>query len=566
MNKNNNHPYHQQRKRKVLEEDEYIQLLEDVIEKNYFPHLSTLSKQLDYLNQSEVFDLPTLRTVYREMFPSLDLPSHSSNLQNNHLDVVPFSSSRSYINQAPEAANRPHMSIPEFFEKYISEDNYSYLQIQEKDLKEFRKKYHWAYEPNNSLLTLTNHPSNTTQTPQPSLFLEDDPNATLKEKQQRAGLLMLYYIDNKVLSEDERSKMDKILAGEEKVIGDERPAKIDTWNFRVRNGLMFPPELEDSEKICQVRDNETNELLLLRNNILPSSSSQQLLIENGASAKDTSGFLVPTKPSSKLPSKRSSSTQEKVIQRENVFHPGMQFVQEVDTYFRGKVQSDDFDDEDSSSHQFTPLESPHTPSTISSFPPSATNSPPSSSSFKWKNDALVSMSPIPKPGKGFLATPLMTWGKVIGPILEIETELRKAQPSQPTSSHKEKNINISSIHSLSSSRPLLGDDPNLPHFYLTPMAGREKIGYDLDAKRYSSKEGERNPDNRRKTIDNSSIFHGSSSKLSSSSSVVSYSSRSSSKSKSNHRLSLQDLTPNAQQLAKKVQATLKQKIFQEHKK
>jgi hypothetical protein len=116
-------------------------------------------------------------------------------------------------------------NLNEFFKKYTSEDNASFEEIHEKDIESFKKRYHWAYP--------------------------------IDEKGMKEGMLMLYNIGDKKLNVNERKEMDRILDGP-KSIGDDRQNMPDTWRFRVRNQLNFPPVLLDSEETCRMHDDDDN--------------------------------------------------------------------------------------------------------------------------------------------------------------------------------------------------------------------------------------------------------------------------------------------------------------------
>jgi hypothetical protein len=67
---------------------------------------------------------------------------------------------------------------------------------------------------------------------------------------------MLYYMDNRKITAQERQRFDRLLNDKDSSDGpaDSRKNGIESWRFRVRNQLMFPPELGTSEEICRVID------------------------------------------------------------------------------------------------------------------------------------------------------------------------------------------------------------------------------------------------------------------------------------------------------------------------
>jgi hypothetical protein len=598
------------RKRKVLDEEKYISLLEDVIKRNYFPHLDTMEKQLEYLDNNEFFDISTLRTIYKEIFPALPLQKQpnktpSRSFPSSSSSVSSFSERDNITNEFDRKGEPEKLTISQFFNSYISEDNYSFLTVQEKDLQKFRKKYHWIYEPSASL-RLTNGEEDQRTGGRRLALPSTASSSSTSSKAQRAGMLMLYYIDNKILSEEERKKLDETLDGGEdnRMVGDNRPNNFlgnntndgsPHYNFHIRNSFMFYPSLKESEEVCQIRDptasSSSSSLTssvesYQRNSVLPiTSGSSTLLIQddparkiNGNDGKlvvssnmrgEQDQFLIPSKPSSKVPSSSYKSNQEKIIQRENVYQGGIEFIQEIDNYLRGKRDSSSLYSPSSSAAP-SPLESPHSVSTVTSIASSQPIHFPYQSveeRRQQKLGKLVSMSPMPVPGQGILFEPIMTWGKVIGPITDL-------------GSAKEQEISQKKVESSSSSNPQSETfsshlasslDPSLPRFTFQPNRQREQLAHNLDAKNRSIKV-KKEPGMKEKTplilSQGPSIFGDQytpqrrSSSSSSSSSVSSLSrSGSSSVASSSRKMKLHGMSPAAQLIAQKVQNTLQRRII-----
>ena len=164
------------RKKTVLDEDEYTNALELIIERDFFPEISKA-------------------TTFRQ-----DDDEEDGSIQS-------------------AIKNDSSITLDKFVGKYTSEDNESFQELHENDLKERRKKLHWVYEPEN--------------------------------KSEKAGMLMLYYMDGKKLSVEDRNRFEQNMEQYHRE-GDNRQNAPDTWQFRVRNQLFYPPELEVSEEICRV--------------------------------------------------------------------------------------------------------------------------------------------------------------------------------------------------------------------------------------------------------------------------------------------------------------------------
>jgi hypothetical protein len=143
-------PYERKRKsRVVLEEEEYIEKIEAIIERDYFPSSAQLKSPM----------------------PPPDRPAEGDG----------------------QPAAETIESLSSFFEVYTSEDNESFEIIQEKALAEKRRKFHWLYE---------------------------SPGG------RSAGMLMWYYQQGKVLTIEEREKMDQLLDCPT-TVGDDRPNGCD---------------------------------------------------------------------------------------------------------------------------------------------------------------------------------------------------------------------------------------------------------------------------------------------------------------------------------------------------
>jgi hypothetical protein len=307
-------PYEKKRQKKViLDEEEYIEKLESIIERDYFPD-SALHK-------------------------------HEHQQENiNEIDSI---------------------SVNKFFEIYNSEDNESFEVLQEKDLAAKRRKFHWLYE---------------------------SPGG------KSAGMLMWYHQNGNVLTIEEREKMDKLLECPT-TVGDDRPNGCETWRFRVRNQLMFPPELEASKDTCLLPSSDPAALARLTYfesgelDSQPTSETSLVTVSETAEAlrlppqkNRTLNLPVPTEISPiKL---KQKSAEEKLMPPPSIVPQNTRLVEKPRAL--NLLSS-------------SPLEAPHTPSSVGTDQGNA-----------YYRSVCMTPSPFPEVGSCHLNSPLMTWGEICG--------------------------------------------------------------------------------------------------------------------------------------------------------
>lgn len=202
-----------------MEEDDYIRLFGDVIERDYYPDLK--KHRLQY----ELNDARSKNDVQRVQY-----------LRSNYQNLTAVDDTVS------------SMSIDDFLSRYTSEDNASFDVIHQNDLLLHRQKYHW---------------------------LHDD-----EDKDKRKGMLMLYYINKDItLTGKQRQRIDKLLLTNDGSSVDARPAAPKSWDFTVRNSLMFPPNTDDvAQHVCSVNKMITNGCSSNCNNLLVSPSTSDAVI------------------------------------------------------------------------------------------------------------------------------------------------------------------------------------------------------------------------------------------------------------------------------------------------
>ncbi|MCI4388434.1 hypothetical protein PGIGA_G00085960 [Pangasianodon gigas] len=196
-------------KKNILDEDEYIESLEKIIQRDFFPDVSKLRAQKDYLEAEENGDLQRMREIaikygsaMAKYTPRTYVPyvtPSSFETPDSHAASPSTSHSKSRTGRDTELGGKDGgkeekelPSLDHFLSKNTSEDNASFEQIMDLAQDKEKLKNAWLYEAENEF------------------------------KQRRE--------ENLALPSSEIQALECVKAG------------VETWEYTARNALMYYPE------------------------------------------------------------------------------------------------------------------------------------------------------------------------------------------------------------------------------------------------------------------------------------------------------------------------------------
>ena len=151
------------RRIKVLDEDDYVEKVEKIIERDFFPELDKLKAQNEYIEARDRKDYVTMNRLqekYSGCRPATgrlqspatfetpeDLPRENDprrpETQNDNVEGTVKDTESPAIDNNKE---KEKMTLDKFLANHTSEDNESFIEIQEENDKKHRIKNAWMYK------------------------------------------------------------------------------------------------------------------------------------------------------------------------------------------------------------------------------------------------------------------------------------------------------------------------------------------------------------------------------------------------------------------------------------
>lgn len=242
----------------VLDEDSFVDAMGEIIERDFFPELPKLQRQMKWLQALESRQLRSLAEVQRlvlsggsleQIVSRADTGAGLGDSGHGLRSETPLSTAAS--SDAPTLPPLP-LTLDQFLARFHSEDDAAFDDLAERMREAHRRKYWWVYA----------HP------------------------QLETGKEELYLLPNGEMMTEEEQRRHVEAANAKPRLGDDRPNAPETWPIRAKNALMFGPgSLEENARVHERgRDGATQPALLLEDEEA-NGTRPLLLAGNGGNAR-----------------------------------------------------------------------------------------------------------------------------------------------------------------------------------------------------------------------------------------------------------------------------------------
>lgn len=159
------------RKEVVLDEDSYIDSLSEIIQRDFYPDLPKLQAQLEWMKAEQVNDVEKMRELQQRMLtirrpttgratPGMRTPRNAQTPKGfeTPTGATPAHASASHASAHAHASTQDdgsapvantNMSLDKFVDKHTSEDDASFVTIMEKQSEKHQEKYGWVTDKTN---------------------------------------------------------------------------------------------------------------------------------------------------------------------------------------------------------------------------------------------------------------------------------------------------------------------------------------------------------------------------------------------------------------------------------
>merc|ERR1712228_375714 len=244
---------------RILDEDSYIDNIEHIITRDFYPDLYRLNKQNKNIDQYGTPGQPNTPTPIKQykqhqlnkqqsndtfenaVTPTPNQLNPTTQHTNTHISDNEDGDSSHYVNGETltdtEKKQMQNLKLNQFHSIYTSEDNHSFSEIQLADKLKHFKKYSWIYDQQKNADDRKKYLS---------ILKQNDPQNTIKSIELPTDSDTKSKYPNKSKSEIEREENKQKYAKElelQKKVNLYR-GELEYWKFSAVNDLMFFPEAD----------------------------------------------------------------------------------------------------------------------------------------------------------------------------------------------------------------------------------------------------------------------------------------------------------------------------------